>query len=266
MTASIGVIFTLCLFVLPLVAQAKIEKTPFAVNGKPAFIIAAAQPAQGQPWVWYAPTLGKNLPGAGHEWYFERFLDKGISIAGVDLGEVRGSPASNAQFLEFYDEMVRRGYSAKPILLGQSRGGLMMLSFACEHPDKAGGFAGIYPVCNLNSWPMANSKSATLADYGLSEEEMLQKLAQFNPVDRLQSLAKNRVHMFAVHGDNDVVVPLDLNSGLLKTRFEALGGSMTIKVIAGEGHKVSPSFFECQELVDFVCRVAINNRNDGARQ
>jgi len=25
-----------------------------------------------------------------------------------------------------------------------------------------------------------------------------------------------------------------------------------VKVIPGEGHKVSPSFFECQELVDFV--------------
>ena len=25
-----------------------------------------------------------------------------------------------------------------------------------------------------------------------------------------------------------------------------------VKVIAGEGHQVSPSFFECQELVDFV--------------
>jgi len=25
-----------------------------------------------------------------------------------------------------------------------------------------------------------------------------------------------------------------------------------VKIIPGEGHKVSPSFFECPELVDFV--------------
>ena len=30
------------------------------------------------------------------------------------------------------------------------------------------------------------------------------------------------------------------------------GGSNTVKLIPGEGHKVSPSFFECQELVDFI--------------
>ena len=62
--------------------------------------------------------------------------------------------------------------------------------------------------------------------------------------------------MFIVHGDNDKVVPLSDNSGLLKQRYKAGGGSMVMKVIAGEGHQVSPSFFECQELVDFVMKVA----------
>jgi len=58
--------------------------------------------------------------------------------------------------------------------------------------------------------------------------------------------------MFVVHGDSDVVVPYDDNTGLLKARYQAGGGSIVVKVIPGEGHKVSPSFFECQELVDFV--------------
>ena len=240
------------LLVSSAIAAEALVKSPFVVEGREAFIIVAAEPAAGKPWVWYAPTLGANLPGSGHQWYFERFLQAGISIAGIDLGEVRGSPESTAMFDLFHGEMVRRGYSAKPVLLGQSRGGLMMLSFAMRHPDKLVAFAGIYPVCNLASWPLQKSKPAVLADYRLSEAAFIAKLNYYNPVDNLARLAARHVPMFIVHGDSDVLVPLDENSGLLKQRYESLGGPITIKVIRGEGHKVSPAFFECQELVDFV--------------
>jgi len=234
------------------IAAEPLVKVPFAVDGREAFIIAAPEPATGKPWVWYAPTLGPNLPGSDHHWYFERFLQAGISIAGIDLGEARGSPESTERFDTFHGEMVRRGYASKPVLLGQSRGGLMMLSFAMRHPDKLSAFAGIYPVCNLTSWPLQRSKPAVLADYKISEPEFLAKLSHYNPVDNLARLAAARVPMFIVHGDSDIVVPLQENGGLLKPRYESLGGPITIKVIPGEGHKVSPSFFECQELVDFV--------------
>ena len=113
-------------------------------------------------------------------------------------------------------------------------------------------FVGIYPVCNLASWPLKNSKAATLADFAMSEAELVDKLSQFNPVDNLQGLLANQVPIFIVHGDSDVVVPYDDNTRLLKERYQAGGGSIVVKLIPGEGHKVSPSFFECQELVDFV--------------
>jgi pimeloyl-ACP methyl ester carboxylesterase len=238
-------------------AAANLTKVPVLDVGHPAFVISAPQPAHGNPWVWYAPTLGDHLPGEGHRWYFERFLDAGISIAGVDLGEVRGSPKSNSQFLAFHAEMVRRGYSSQPVLLGQSRGGLMMLSFAASYPDKLSGWAGIYPVCNLTSWPLKNSKSATLADYAMTESELLERLPELNPVDRLEGLLRQRVPLFAVHGDQDGVVPLEENSGLVQRRYTAAGGRFELKTIAGEGHKVSSSFFECQELVDFVTSLAL---------
>ena len=107
-------------------------------------------------------------------------------------------------------------------------------------------------MCNLASWPLKNSKRATLADFGMPEEELVAKLKEFNPVEDLQGLLANKVPMFAVHGDADVVVPYDDNTRILKERYEAGGGQITVKLIPGEGHKVSPSFFECQELVDFV--------------
>lgn len=241
------------LFVQAAAAQDALPRTAetFELAGGKGFIYATPKPAEGKPWLWYAPTL-KGVSIAGRKMYFDNFMQAGISIAGFDIGEVRGAPGSTAKFTQFYEEMLRRGYSAKPILLGQSRGGMMMLAWGMRHPEKVKAFVGIYPVCNLASWPLKNSKAQTLADYGMPEAELVAKLAEFNPVDNLKGLLASKVPMFVVHGDSDVVVPLDDNTGVLKQRYEAGGGKITVKVIPGEGHKVGPSFFECQELVDFV--------------
>lgn len=235
------------------IAQEVLPKTAetFEVDGHKAFLYAAPKPAEGKPWLWYAPTLN-GISLFGRKMYSEAFMKAGISIAGYDLGEVRGSPASTAKFTLFYNEMVKRGYSPKPILLGQSRGGMMTLAWAFRNPEKVRAWVGIYPVCNLASWPLKNSKAQTLADFGMPEAELVAKLSEFNPVDNLKGLLANKVPMFAVHGDSDVVVPYELNTGLLKERYAAGGGQISVKVVTGEGHKVGPSFFECRELVDFV--------------
>lgn len=243
----------LSLISLPVLAQDNLPRTAekFDINGGTAFLYTAPKPAEGKPWLWYAPTL-KGVSLAGRKMYFETWMKAGISIAGFDIGEVRGAPTSTAKFSEFYEAMVERGFSPKPILLGQSRGGMMTLAWAFRHPDKVKAWVGIYPVCNLASWPLKNSKPQTLADYGLTETELTAKLSTFNPIDNLNGLLANKVPMFVVHGDTDVAVPYDDNSRLLKERYEAGGGQITVKIIPGEGHKVSPSFFECRELADFV--------------
>ncbi len=243
------------LLAVPVLAQEPLPKVKaeiFEVEGHKAVLYAALKPAESKPWVWYAPTLKGGVSLAGRKMYFDAFMKAGISLAGFDLGEVRGSPASSAKFTLFYDAMVKRGFSAKPILLGQSRGGMMTLAWAFRNPDKVKAWVGIYPVCNLASWPLKNSKPQTLADYALPEADLVSRLKEFNPIDNLAGLAANKVPMFAVHGDSDVVVPYDLNTQILKERYEAAGGSFSVKIVPGEGHKVGPSFFECRELVEFV--------------
>ena len=253
--STFSLLLLLSLISLPLAAQDNLPRKAetFEVAGHKAFLYAAPKPAEGKPWVWYAPTLG-GVSIVQRKLYFENFMKAGISIAGFDLGEVRGSPASTAKFTLFYDAMVKRGFSPKPILLGQSRGGVMTLAWAFRHPDKVRAWVGIYPVCNLASWPLKNSKAATLADFALPEAELVAKLKEFNPVDNLQGLLANKVPMFVVHGDSDAVVPYNDNTKLLKDRYEAGGGKITVKLVPGEGHKVGPAFFECQELVDFVLK------------
>ena len=228
----------------------------FEVDGHKAVIHPAEKPAKDNPWLWYAPTLKGSVSIVQHKVYAEACQEAGIAIAGYDLGEVRGAPGSAAQFTKFYEEMVKRGYSPKPILLGQSRGGMMTLTWAFRNPDKVKAWIGIYPVCNLASWPLKNSKPQTLADFGLSEAELSERLKEFNPPDNLAGLAAAKVPMFSVHGDNDVVVPHTENTLVLKARYEALGGKITVKIVPGEGHKVGPSFFECRELVEFLLEVA----------
>lgn len=221
------------------------------IDGCQAFIIPPSKPLEGEPtpWVWYAPTL-PGLPAISEKWMFERFGAAGIAVAGIDVGESFGSPRGREQFSALYRELTeKRNFSKKPVLLGRSRGGLMTLSWAAENADKVGGFAGIYPVCNLASYPGVAKASGA---YKLTAEELQAKLTEHNPIDRLESLAKAKVPLFAIHGDVDVVVPLEANSGKVAERYKELGGKMELIVPKGQGHNMWNGFFECLELVDFV--------------
>ena len=181
---------------------------------------------------------------------FEAFLNKGIAIAGIDAGESYGSPDGRKIFSDLYKELIdRHGFSTKPMMLGRSRGGLQTLSWAAENPGRVSGFAGIYPVCNIASYPGISKASNA---YHLSASELQQELSQHNPIDRLKPLADAGVPLFAIHGDSDLLVPLDANSGELKSRYELLGGKMELVIPPGQGHTMWPGFFQSRELVDFV--------------
>ena len=223
----------------------------FEVDGHTAFLLPAKMDAdhKARGWVWYAPTL-PGLPGPEERWMFTQFLEAGIAVAGIDVGESYGSPAGRALFSRFHAVMTGpRGYAPKSVLLGRSRGGLMALSWAADHPDQVAAFAGIYPVCNLASYPgFARAAGA----YGMTAAELEAAQAKHNPIDRLAPLARAGVPLFAIHGDSDKVVPLEANSGLMEKRYTALGGRMQLVVPHGQGHNMWPGFFQSQELVSFI--------------
>jgi pimeloyl-ACP methyl ester carboxylesterase len=221
------------------------------VDGHDAFVILPDSPARPVPWIWYAPTL-PGLPGTVERWMFEQFTGAGIAVAGIDVGESYGSPDGRKLFSALYTELTeKRGLSAKPVMLGRSRGGLMALSWAADNPDKVGGFAGIYPVCDIASYPGVEKASGA---YHMTSEELSRRLSEQNPIDRLEPLAKAGIPMFAIHGDTDVVVPLEKNSGEMKKRYVALGGQMQLIIPHGQGHNMWEGFFRSKELVDFVVR------------
>ena len=233
------------------------EPVEFLVGSSKCFVLDANSSNQSKPWVWYAPTLPAH-PDPSHSWYIDKLLEKGISFAGCDQGEVRGSPKSVDRFTNFYMEMVDRGYSKQPVLLGQSRGGFMMLSWAVKNPKKVKAFAGIYPVLNLRSWPITRNLSTTLADFEIDQDTFLKTVDLHNPIHQLEALARAKVPLYMVHGDSDRIVPLEENTQIVINRYTKLGGEAEVKVVPGKGHQVVDDFFKSKELIEFIIQQSTN--------
>lgn len=224
----------------------------FELDGCAAFVIEPEATADGggpRPWVFYAPTLHR-YPDRSERWMFERLLDAGITIAGIDVGESYGSPAGRRHFDALHDHMVRqRGMSTRPVLLARSRGGLMLYAWAAGRPEHVAGIAGIYPVCDLRSYPGLERAAGA---YGVDAAQLERELAEHNPIDRLAPLVRHGVPILHLHGDADRLVPLAANSGELQRRYRALGGNATVEVVAGGGHTGGSQWFESETLLAFV--------------
>ena len=203
-------------------------------------------------WVWYAPAMWGGYPGEDNEWLFQNLLSKGISVAGIDVGESYGNEKGSAAYSEFYKAIVAKyRLSRAPCLLGQSRGGLMLYNWAEDNVDRVGCIAGIFPVTDLRSWPsLGNDK--LLAAYGMTEAELRAGLAGINPIDRLGALAAHGVPVFHVHGDADEVAPLLQNTFEFARRYNEAGGRAEFSVVHGKAHQASAGFFQSEQLMVFL--------------
>ena len=67
-------------------------------------------------------------------------------------------------------------------------------------------------------------------------------------------LARTKLPVFIIHGDEDVVVPLKENSAAVAELYNQANAqdSMELVVVKGQGHNFWEGFFRCQPLVDFV--------------
>jgi hypothetical protein len=103
-----------------------------------------------QPWTLYAATL-PGYPDEHEKWMHGQFLAAGVAIAGIDVGESYGSPPGRELFTALYEELTKmRGFAGKSCLLGRSRGGLWVTSWACDHTDQVGGSPKSTP-CSISA-------------------------------------------------------------------------------------------------------------------
>lgn len=234
--------------------------TSLFVRGRHAFLMSPSdsrppRETEGRtPWIFYGPTLS-SYPDQAESWMHQQFLDAGVAVAGIDVGEAYGSPHAFPYFDALYQEMVKRGYSKQPALLGRSRGGLWVSSWALKHPERVAGIGGIYPVYDYNSYP-GPERAATA--YGLTAADLLAQQHKLNPIKRADELAEAKIPVCIIHGVDDKVVPLAENSAALEQAYQAQGVAELIRLIRvdGQGHSFWPGFFQCQELVDFLIRQA----------
>jgi Bacterial Ig-like domain len=225
----------------------------FTLGGLSAFVIVPANPAPGKPWIAYGPSVSglPNWTGAGEEkWMFDRYFAAGIAVAGIYSGDLSGNVAQRAGYTLLYNELVNnRSYSSRFCFHARSRGGLISYNWAADNVSKVAAIGGIYPVNNLLSFP---GEATAASHYGVTIPQLNANIALYNPIERLGPLFSSGVQMFHIHGDSDGLVPLSANSQITKNRYDALGGTMTLKVIPGGGHDVSSYWFQDQDLTDFM--------------
>lgn len=225
----------------------------FLVDGRPAFIFwpDEANRSTPQPWIMYAPTL-PGLPDNAEKFMHQKFLDAGVAVCGIDTGESYGNADCRKWMEALYAELTeKRGFAKQMCLLGRSRGGLQVLSFAAAHPKKVAGIAGIYPVFDLASYPGLNRAAPA---YKLKPDDLKAQLAEHNPIAKGRVPAQIKVPVFLIHGDVDKVVPLEANSAALAEHYKQAGaaGLVTLVVPKGQGHNMWEGFFRSAELIDFA--------------
>ena len=211
------------------------------------------KPGEKTPWLWYCPSDYK-LPGKLEQWMMKQCLDNGIAVAGIDVRGDFGTPAGRKIFTAFHKELTEKHRLTKKVcLLARSYGGTQMYNWAVEHPEWVACLAGIYPVCNLASYP--GMKSAA-GKYKMPLEEFTKVLIKHNPIDRLAPLAKAKVPIYHNTGDIDTLVPPKDNSFLVQSRYKALGGDITVTIFKGQGHNYWTGFFEDKAMAAFIIKHA----------
>jgi pimeloyl-ACP methyl ester carboxylesterase len=240
-------------------AYANGELVTLTVGERNAYVVKPTRKVDpDHRWIWIFPFwLGIN-DGRGavqHREYVERFLEAGFHVAGVDVGTSCGSPSAARLCHRFYDRLISEFHlSRKARLIGQSNGGLIAYAWAFRHPDSVDRIFGIYPATDFRTWPglpaVITAPEPGLG-YDLSLEELTRRAAEFNPIDNLATLAKARVKILHIHGDQDKLVPPEPNSATLAKRYKAAGGEAKLVTLKGLAHG-GKEFYESREGVEFL--------------
>lgn len=262
--AAIAVLFSSCLVRAAEVVKSALPSSRLElpgenllIDGRPAFIYLPpeAKRSNPQPWIFYAPTL-PPYPDSAERWMHERFLEAGIAVAGIDVGEAYGAPASHEHFEALYAELItKKNFAKKPVLLGRSRGGLWVTSWAIANPTRVAAIAGIYPVFDLTTYPGIEKAAPA---YGLPAADLLSRQEELNPIKRVNVLARAKIPVFLIHGDSDKVVPIGPNSAEFQKQYREAGAEsfITLQVLEKQGHNMYEGFFRSPALVDFAIQYA----------
>lgn len=234
-----GVKLLVIVMVVSLTLSARAAETrTIALAGTTLSLQVPDQPAAGRPWLWVGEF-------AGHLKSLEQGLvARGWHVAYVKASNRFGSPQAMAIWEAVYEELHGRlGLSARPALLGISRGGLYVNAWTRLHPDRVSVLYLDNGVCDIRSWPggfaltQRGTGSATdwklcRAEFGYADDAEAQAKA-VRPADGLAPAIAAGVLLISVHGTADKVVPYADNAAHVVNLWQRQGGR--VRVFAKEG-------------------------------
>lgn len=233
----------------------------FEDEGVPCKVVKPAVEAEGKPWMIRA-RFWNHEPQTDID-----MLEHGFHIAYCDVSDMYGSDKAVERWNRFYKRMIKAGFSKKVVLEGMSRGGLIVYNWAAKNPEKVACIYADAPVMDFKSWPMGKGKSEgsandtkqLLSAYGFSNEA--EALAwKRNPVDCAPVLAKAKIPILHVLGDDDNVVPVAENTAIFESRMKELNSPITVIHKPGIGHHPH-SLNNPEPIVRFILRATGRQEN-----
>jgi pimeloyl-ACP methyl ester carboxylesterase/lysophospholipase L1-like esterase len=229
----------------------------FEFEGRKCRVVCPDKPAEGNPWIWNA-----RFP----DWHTDIdsiLLTEGFFVTYINTDELIGSPKAVEVWNRYYNYLVStHKLSTRVALEGISRGGLYVYNFAKKYPWRISCIYAEAPVCDFKTWPggfTGGQRSdedwkLILEMYGFKDDA--EALAyRDNPIDNLDALAKARVPVLHMIGLNDRIVPPELNTIELVTRYIKLGGIATVVPCTRHPHKLEGHHFPIEtprQVADFV--------------
>jgi pimeloyl-ACP methyl ester carboxylesterase len=236
-------------------SAATVEK--LTIDGKSITLQIPDTPAPGKPWLWVGEFGGhlKSLESG--------LVAKGWHIAFIRLSDQFGSPAAMQTWEKLYTELhEKRGLSARPALLGISRGGLYVNAWTRLHPGRVSVLYLDNGVCDIRSWPggyqLIAKGSGSPNDWEKyktvfrfeSENDAITKSVM--PTDGMEAAIKAGVFLISVHGTADTTVPYPDNAEKLVKLWQKSGGKL--KIFAKEGGKHHPHGLpDPTGLIELLC-------------
>jgi lysophospholipase L1-like esterase/dienelactone hydrolase len=231
------------------------KRHDFPLMGTTLTVVSPKTPAPGMPWCWEGEFFGHQPAPA------KALLEQGHHIVYLQAQNLYGAPKAAALWNAAYTHLVMlAGFHPKPAITGLSRGGLYAWNWAAQNPQRVRCLYLDAPVLDFKSWPAGKGKAAVSA----KEWAQLQQVHGFesesaalaysgNPIDQTAALAKAKVPVLIVYGDQDTVVPWEENGAILAKQYEQAGGPITLIPKPGIGHHPH-GLTDPKPIVDFLLK------------
>lgn len=170
-------------------------------------------------------------------------LSRGYYHVFLSVGNSFGAPSAVEKLHAFHTMLMRRGLHSQAILIGISRGGLYAHRYAATHPEHVSVIYNDAAVLDYQSWPGGKGKGKGSPSDWLELKKLYgfesdQQAAEYlhTPLKTLDILAKHKIAIVAVVGDEDDVVPSAENTLPAEQRYKELGGEFVVFHKPGVGH------------------------------